>query len=524
MSKCVAVIDIGMTNKKVSVYDRSFEILDSLSRNFEPVVVEGLETHDLDGMEEWFLDCLADLAKRHDIGAISVTTHGATLVCVGAEGGPCAPCVLYTYEPGPEFQKRFYERVGDPIDLQSVTGTPALSALINPAKGLFFLEERFPEAFARTELVLSYPQYWTYRLTGLAGLEGTYVANHSYLWDWKEERYSSVADKLGVTSKMPLPLRRSWDVLGVIRPEIATRTGLAPETIVTMGIHDSNASLLPHLAMRGRDGFVLNSTGTWCVLMHPQDRYGFEEGELGKVVFFNRSAYLDPVKTAIFLGGMEYDSWVGLIAECAGSRPVDPGPSAYPALFEDGDCFILPEVVPGSGQFPGSRARAIQGGKTFHFEDIQAGREVPEFLRDPSRAMAALDASLVIQTLVALDRAGIGPGMDVYTEGGFRKNADYNALLAAALPEGSTYLTDLAEATSFGAAMCGMAALDSSEPSAYRDRFAIDYRRVTAMPGTESFAAYREAWLAHVGLAPRPAPATKGDPDEDEGGANIRSR
>ncbi len=508
MPKDIAVIDIGMTNKKVSVYDSSLRLLDSLSRSFAPIVVGGFETHDLDGMENWFLDRLAEFGKRHDIGAISVTTHGATLVCVGDDGRPCAPCVLYTYEPGPEFQKRFYDKVGDPVALQAETGTPALSALINPSKGLFFLGENFPRDYERTRLVLTYPQYWTYRLTGEAGAEGTYVANHSYLWDWRKERYSAVADRLGVADKMPSPLRKSWDILGTIQSGIAARTGLSPDTIVTMGIHDSNASLLPHLAKKGRTGFVLNSTGTWCVLMHPQERYGFEEGELGKVVFFNRSAYLDPVKTAIFLGGMEYDTWTGLLAKVTGKRCADPGDAAYRPLFEASDCFILPEVVPGSGQFPGSKARAVENGKTYLLQDMESGGPVPDFFRHPEKAMSVLDASLAIQTLVALERAGLRRGMEVYTEGGFRKNADYNALLATALPEGSVFLTDLAEATSFGAAMCGVAALEKSEPGALSGRFEIEYRKVKPMAGAGggagvgggAFAAYREKWLALVGL------------------------
>ena len=501
MSKAVAVIDIGMTNKKVSVYDSSFRILETLSRSFAPVMVDGLETHDLEGMESWFLERLADFGKRHDIGAISVTTHGATLVCVGEDGKPCAPCVLYTHEPGPEFQKRFYDKVGDPVALQAETGTPVLSALINASKGLFFLGERFPAEYARTKYVLTYPQYWTYRLTGEVGAEGTYVANHSYLWDWEKGRYSVVAERLGVAGKMPSPLRESWDTLGRIKPGIAARTGLSPDTLVTMGIHDSNASLLPHFAKKGRRGFVLNSTGTWCVLMHPQEHYGFEPGELGKVVFFNRSAYLDPVKTAIFLGGMEYDAWTGLIAKVAG-KAASGTASVYRTLFKDADCYILPEVVPGSGQFPGSKARAVENGKTYLFKDMESGGPIPDFLRQPEKALAVLDASLAIQTLVALSRAGLGAGMEVYTEGGFRKNADYNALLAAALPEGSVYLTDLAEATSFGAAMCGVAALEKGEPGAFGGRFDIEYRLVKAMPEATDFAAYRERWLALVDNGP----------------------
>jgi sugar (pentulose or hexulose) kinase len=494
MDRNIAVIDIGMTNKKVAIYDSALRMLDSVSRTFDPVMVDGLETHDLAGMEAWFIDSIAAFAKAHDIGAVAVSTHGATVVCVGADGRPSSPCVLYTHEPGDAFQERFYRKVGDPVELQAVTGTPRLSAMINPSKALFFMAERFPGALERTVQVLNYPQYWGFRFTGNYGVEGTYIANHSYLWDWNRDRYSTVAESLGVAGKMPHPLRKSWEVLGTLDPVIAKRMGLRSDTIVTMGIHDSNASLLPHLAKKqGRD-FNLNSTGTWCVIMHPQQRYRFEPDELGKVVFFNRSAYLQPVKTTIFLGGMEYERWSALAGAVSGAKTTDPGPAAYPAVFKAMDAFILPELVPGSGQFPGSKARAVENGKTYLFEDIEAGKAVPDFMKDPVRAMAVLNASLVIQTLVALERAGLVPGAEVFTEGGFRKNRDYNGLLAAALPANPVKLTDIAEATSLGAAMTGIAALEGCTPDALEGRFEVSYKDVGPMPGVGEFAAYREAW------------------------------
>jgi sugar (pentulose or hexulose) kinase len=482
-----AVIDIGMTNKKVAIYDPGLQLQDSASRTFEALPVDDIETHDLAGMEDWFIDTLAGFARRYDIGAIAVSTHGATQVCVGADGQPSAPCAFYTHEPGDEFQQRFYALAGTPEDLQAVTGTPRFPALLNMAKAILFIKERFPGALDRTVQVLNFPQYWGYRLTGQYGAEGTFVANHGYLWDWQNDSYSAITKTLGLSGKMPVPLRKSWDILGRITPAVAAATGLKHDVIVTMGIHDSNASLLPHLAKRPGQDFILNSTGTWCVIMHPQKRYGFAPGELGKVVFFNRSAYLDPVKTAIFLGGKEYEQWSALISRLAGIKAQDPGPAAYPALFAAQDAFILPELVPGSGQFPGSRARAAAGDQTYTFADMEAGRAVPAFMRDPVKAMAALNASLVIQTVVALKRAGLVPGTEIFTEGGFRKNSDYNSLLATALPGNRVRLTDIAEATAMGAAMTAVAALEGSTPDALKDRFDITYKAVLPMTGLGAF-------------------------------------
>lgn len=527
MKKAIAVIDIGMTNKKVAVYDEGLTLLALKKRVFEPVMADGVEAHDLAGMETWFFDTLAEFSALFDIKAIAVCTHGATFVCTDDAGNPVVPCFYYTYEPGPEFHRRFYAMAGAPEQLQAVTGTPNLSAMINPAKGLFFAREKCPREFAAASRVLPYPQYWGMRLTGKAGVEGTYIGCHTYLYDWEKNTYSTVADRLGVAGKLPFPLRDSWEVLGTLLPDVAARTGLPTSTIVTMGIHDSNASLLPYLSKGYGTEFVINSTGTWCVLMHPQKKYGFADSELGKVVFFNRSAYNEPVKTAIFLGGKEYEVWTDAIA-AAGARvssavsadaphgatvressgapaattpdmaSTDAMVALYNSILCDCSEFILPEIVPGSGQFPGSRARAVEATNVYAYDSIEKGISAPEFLANSARASAVLNLSLVFQTIVALQRTGLLPGQRIYTEGGFRNNVAYNALLATVLPDNPVYLTDMSEATSFGAALTALAALRGETPSELAGLFEISGEQAEPLKGLVGLKAYGDKWLSLI--------------------------
>ena len=501
-----------MTNKKVAMYDDQLRLLALEKREFAPLMVDGIEAHDLAGMEAWFFDKLKAFGAQFEILAIAVCTHGATFVCTDEAGNPVVPCFYYTYEPGPEFHKRFYEMAGKPEELQAVTGTPNLSAMINPSKGLFFVKEKYPREFTSASRVLPFPQYWGMRLTGKAGVEGTYIGCHTYLYDWGKNSYSSVADKLGITKKLPFPLHESWDVLGTLRPEVAERTGLSTSTIVTMGIHDSNASLLPYLSKGYGTEFVINSTGTWCVLMHPQKKFGFAPDELGKVVFFNRSAYNEPVKTAIFLGGKEYEVWTDVIAKAkraapgaaaagaAASGAAESEAALYASILRDASEFILPEIVPGSGQFPGSEARAIEATNVYTYDLIEKGKSAPKFLADSARAEAVLNLSLAFQTMVALERTGLKPGERIYTEGGFRNNPAYNALLALALPDNPVYLTDMKEATSFGAALTALAALRGQTPSALGDLFEIHGVQAEPFRGIDraELEAYRKKWLSLI--------------------------
>jgi sugar (pentulose or hexulose) kinase len=506
MEYAIAVIDIGMTNKKVAVYDDSLRQLDAEYRVFDPVWVSGenggpsFESHDLRAMEDWFLDRLAKAGKKYPVKAIAVTTHGATMVCLDKDGNAALPCVYYTHEPGKDFHRRFYARFGDPVSLQARTGTPAFAAMINPAKGIFFAREQFPRAFEKTASILPYPQYWGFRLTGNAGTESTYMGCHTYLWDQLDHCLSSVARDMGIAPLLPDTLRRSWDILGALNEEAASKTGLPPDTIVTMGIHDSNASLLPHFARKGETGFVLNSTGTWCVMMNPVKEYGFSPDELGKVVFFNISAFGSPVKTAIFQGGHEFETWSKILTRIHQRDDFPPyNEGLYRKILKEANCFLLPELVAGSGQFPGSTPRVVEGGRTWAYEDIKGvtapgSPDLPPCLGDYEKGFAVLRISLVMQSLVALERAGLKPGQEIFTEGGFRKNEAYNRLLSSAFRENRVCLSDIAEATALGAAITAKMALTGKSLAEMAGDFEVDYQEVAKSDMPEIFS-YRQAWM-----------------------------
>jgi sugar (pentulose or hexulose) kinase len=498
MEYAVAVFDVGMTNKKAAVYDDRLRQLDVSYKSFAPLQYSAgdrvVDVHDLDGIKDFFLAELKKFAAKYPVKAVAVTTHGATFVCLDGNGKVCAPCVYYTYEPGEEFQREFYANAGDRDTLQRTTFTPPLSSMINPAKGIFFLQQYLSGDFAKTRTILNYPSYWGHVLTGISGAEPTYMGCHTYLWDHAKAAYSEVADKLGIRALLPQNYKNSYETLGTVTPDIARLTGLDPDTIVTMGIHDSNASLLPYLVTEKAGGFVLNSTGTWCVLMHPQNTLDYAPGDIGNIVFFNQSALRKPVKTAIFLGGLELDTYITLYKQINNTDMFPPYRYAlFNAVHKECDTYLLPEIVAGSGQFAKTKAGILEKGTFYPFADITQDH-CPEIIKQPERFWALLNTALVIQTLTALDRAGRKNGDRIFTEGGFRQNRGYNALLSYALANNETFLTNLNEATSFGAAMTAVMARTGKNE--------IDPRLVNIeyVPcGAEEFphfAAYREKWLA----------------------------
>jgi len=193
-------------------------------------------------------------------------------------------------------------------------------------------------------------QYWAFRLSGVATSEATSLGCHTDLWNPWEGRFSSLVTRMGWDSSLP-PVRKAADVLGPVLPEVAAATGLPAGTPVLCGIHDSNASLVPHLA-EAPCGVL--STGTWMIVMALGGRP--PELEAGRDVLVNVNALGQPVPTARFMGGREMD-------EIMGGRIVEPSPDDLRGVLEE-RVMAMPSLHPETG--PESR-RAARGWRRRRF-------------------------------------------------------------------------------------------------------------------------------------------------------------
>ncbi|RYH02663.1 carbohydrate kinase [Salipiger sp. IMCC34102] len=414
MTTRVAVIDIGKTNAKLALVDLSD--LAEIAVVTRPNAVRPgppWPHFDLDGHWDFLLDALGQFHAAQGIDAISVTTHGAAAVLLDAKGALAAPMLDYEHD-GPEATAFDYEAIRPPF---AETGSPRLPAGLNLGAQLHW-QLQDPELNARVAHVVTYPQYWGYRLTGQLASDVTSLGCHTDLWAPFAGRASTLVDRLGLAGRLA-PARISSEVLGPITREIAARTGLPAGTPVTCGIHDSNASLYPHLAGRAAP-FSVVSTGTWVIAM----AVGGAETTLdpARDTLVNVNAKGDPVPSARFMGGREFE----LLR-----------PGTAPAITQaDRDevlsgLFIRPGTVPGTGPFPDH-----EGG--FTKEPVTEGAR-----------MLALSWYLALMTDTCLSLIGAqGP---VIVEGPFARNDDYLAMLGAL--RGEVEASASATGTSVGSAL-----------------------------------------------------------------------
>ncbi len=322
-AKSIAVFDVGKTNKKLLVFNGRLDLVDAAYHTFDQYEKDGVQIEAIEETSAWLIASLREMATKHDIGAVSVSTHGAAFACIDGAGKLALPVLSYTTDPGQDFYSRFSAEFGDPVTLQRETKTPDMIGLGCMAKGIRFAQERWPEAFRNVTAILPLPQYYGFVLTGKTAIDPTNVGCHTAFWNFEEGDWSPLLDRMGLRGLFPRSISNPWDVLGPVTPDVARATGLAEDTVVTVGIHDSNASLLPYL-IKETPPFVVNSTGTVSVSLRPTPDVTLRDEDLGKIVYYNLSAFKTPVKTTIFMGGMEFDTYMGLLSSIHGSCPHPP--------------------------------------------------------------------------------------------------------------------------------------------------------------------------------------------------------
>lgn len=395
----VAVIDIGKTNAKLAlVKTADLSEIDVVTRANTVLQGPPYPHFDVDTIWAFLLDALADFHGKYGIDAVSVTTHGASGALLAADGTLAAPILDYEHA-GPDSMSKEYDALRPAFE---ETGSPRLPMGLNLGAQLHWQFAVEPTLFDRTAAIVTYPQYWGHRLTGQLATDVTSLGCHTDLWNPFEGRFSSLVNRMSLVNKIA-PARKSSEELGTILPDVANVTGLDVNTPVHCGIHDSNASLLPHV-MRRDPPFSVVSTGTWVIAMTVG---GLKTNvDPSRDVLINVNALGDPVPSARFMGGREYETVLA-------GRSAPHQASSLETVISDG-LMLMPAIVPESGPFQNQ-------------DHCWIGAEPA--LGTPERA-AALSFYLALVTAECLSLTG-HQGV-VVIEGPFASNIGYCAMLSAA--------------------------------------------------------------------------------------------
>lgn len=391
-----AVIDVGKSYAKLALVDASGCIVAG-RRTASPWRNNGPYPHaDVDGLFDWIQCGLDDLDARFPVDRIICTTHGAAAALLS--GNRLAlPVMDYEWSGMAEIESD-YRHVRDPF---AETLSPSLPCGLNLGRQIYWQATRWPAAYAEADCLLTYPQFWAWRLCGARASEVSSLGSHTDLWRPLAAAPSALAVHLGANRRLP-PLRPAGDVLGEWqgRPPGGRRFA---DVAVHCGVHDSSAAYMALCPDPGAPATVV-STGTWIVCMTPlrdPTRLDSRRDCSGTV-----GALGAPLACSRFMGGREFSCLAGT----EGLREISTEEDLLSVI--DAGTFAIPAFAEG-GPFGRSRG----GGRVLGPAPDTAARKA---------ALAALYCALITDECLDL----IGARGPIVVDGPFADNKAFLAVLS----------------------------------------------------------------------------------------------
>ena len=435
--KAVAVFDVGKTNVKLSMVSPEGSIVGTRSLPNATVDDPPWRRHDLVGTETWLLTTLAEFATRFELLAFVTSGHGSAGVLVReaelSSEAPALPMIDYEQALPEDIRAAYAPQAGGFFD----RGSAVMLGATHQARQMFWIETEAKSDFDKADWFLGVPQYWAWRLSGVAASEVTYLGAQSHLWNVPAAHWSEIVERRGWRRLMP-PFHPAWDRLGRIRPELSRRYGLPPGLPILTGIHDSSANFYRYQTA-GLSRMTVVSTGTWIVAL--SDHADLATLNETRGMTCNADVYGRPLGGALTMAGREFGAIAG-----DGAANAKSSARILQELIAQGT-MAIPSFGQDDGLFPGSAGRGHIAGPLPRSDDERL-------------TLAVLYAALVTnECLEALSSKDL-----VILDGTFLREPLYASLVGALRPECNTAFNLASSGVASGAALLATHGMSDKVP------------------------------------------------------------
>ncbi|BDD04897.1 FGGY family carbohydrate kinase [Aureibacter tunicatorum] len=433
----IAIFDIGRTNKKFLLFDRSYEVVHQESQQFEEIVDEdGFISEDITAIVKWMKKTFnAHLKNRNrPIRALNFTAYGSTLVHVTRTGKPVSPIYNYWKPISQDVKDAFFSSLGDKDAFMKDTSSPDIG-MLNAGLQLYWLKHFRPETYGKIHTSLFLPQYCSSIFTGRNFSELSSLGLHSMIWDYSKERSHDWIYNEKLNSKFP-PIINVTSSEKVVIKNRTIKCGI--------GIQKSAGALIPYLMSSERTYLSLN-TGCWSFAMNPFDKDPIDLKDLEQDCFMSLSFRGEPIRTSRVFIGREHDYQVNRICEHFGTTKADLLALEYDSsivskLVENqlDERKFFPQNAPNTGPL---EKRDWPETKLEHFENYK-------------EAYFQLILDLAYMQKAAIKLVIDAKGMDkIFISGGFSENIIFTTILSSMLPEIQFFKNNIQCTAALGAAL-----------------------------------------------------------------------
>jgi xylulokinase len=252
-------IDVGGTSAKAGVVDGEGRLLGFAHRPYRPRLTEEgyveipIETIYI-ATRGAALSAIGESGAR--VAALSVSAQGETFVPLDDQDDPLHPAIVW-YDARASQQADRLRQALQAARLQEAV--PVVAPTLSGPK-IMWLQEHFPGLMARARRYSLMPDYFVYRLTGMAVTDPTTAASTGLYAQDAVDYCAEALAAAGISRSALAEIQPSGWPIARVGGKSAKEWGLDAETLVVTGTNDQYAGALG--AGNCRPGIVSVTTGT----------------------------------------------------------------------------------------------------------------------------------------------------------------------------------------------------------------------------------------------------------------------
>lgn len=257
-------VDLGSTNIKAAVYDKSMGLIDRQSLPVDYIREHGFVEFDAEIYCNDLIRLLSDMLQSNHIthiDEIAFTGQAESLVVLDKQGKPLMNAISWMDERSGEECQVLSKQFSSAI-CEEVTGQMAVLPTW-PATKILWLKNHKPEIYNAAGTYMLLKDYIVYCLTGVKKADMS-IATFSFYFDiYNKVYWQDMLNAIGIAESQLPPLCEPCTVAGTLLPSLAERMGIN-STRVNVGTLDHFAGMIG--TGNTAPGGITLSTGTVMAL------------------------------------------------------------------------------------------------------------------------------------------------------------------------------------------------------------------------------------------------------------------
>ena len=257
-------IDLGTSSAKLMLVDGEGQIKQTVTKEY-PVFYPHSCWSEQNAEDWWSAICealpeLLDGFDGRSVKGIGVAGQMHGLVALDKDDNVIRPTILWN-DGRTDKETAYLNEVIGKEKLFEYTGNIAFAGFTAPK--IMWLRENEPENFAKISKIMLPKDYINYLLTGTHSTDYSDAAG-MLLLDVKNKRWSAeMLDICGITEKQMPRLYESFEVVGVVKAELAEKFGINKKAVVVAGAGDNAAAAIGTATVgNGKCNISLGTSGT----------------------------------------------------------------------------------------------------------------------------------------------------------------------------------------------------------------------------------------------------------------------